>query len=52
MVCRITYNVYRLNTVSTRNVIQGLSMVIPLPFGTPLLRGEFFPFNIVIAKQF
>ncbi len=43
MVYRITHNVYRLNTVASRNVIQGLSRGTPRPFGTPLLRGEFFP---------
>ena len=30
MVYRITYNVYRLNTVGSRNVIQGFQGIPPL----------------------
>jgi len=42
IVYRITYNVYRLNTVAIRKLIQGLSRGTPCPLGTPLSRGGFF----------
>jgi len=51
IVYRITYNVYRLNTVASRNVFQGFQGGTPRPFGTPLSRGEFFPLIILFAKQ-
>jgi hypothetical protein len=31
--------------------IKEISRGTPRPFGTPLLRGEFFPLNILFAKQ-
>ena len=43
MVYRITYNVYRLNTVASRKLFQGISRGTPRPFGTPLSRGEYSP---------
>jgi len=39
MVYRITYTVYRLNTVASRKLFQGF-------------QGEEFPLNIGIARQF
>jgi len=31
--------------------IKEISRETPRPFGTPLLRGESFPLNILLAKQ-
>jgi len=31
--------------------IKGFSRRTPCPFGTPLSRGEFFPFHILLIKQ-
>ncbi len=51
MVYRITYNVYRLNTVAVRKLFKGFSRVTPRPFGIPLLRGEFPTLIILLLKQ-
>ncbi len=43
MAYRITYKVYRLNTVASSEVISGVLKGNARPFGIPLLRGEFPP---------
>jgi len=52
IVYRITYNVYRLNTVASRKLLPGFVRGIPRPFGTPLSRGESFPLNILQYRNF
>ncbi len=52
MVYRITYNVYRLNTIASQKLFQRFSRGTPRSFGTPLSRGEGFPLNNEISQKF